>query len=713
MVILASFILVFLISIQLTALPAKRPIKPIPAEEANPKLATKLQILEEKWDKNRVAARGYARTSSLPLKIDMVKVIIEPVAPGPESIDRKALKNRGGEIESISKSLMRVNLPVSRLTEITDQVEGISFIRTAYPYQPAKVNTSEGVEKTNANLYHNEGYFGQGVNVAIIDLGFDYLTEAINSGDISSSAITFTHDYSGSGLEQGIKHGTSVAEIVHDMAPQAELYLMKISDTTDLENAVDDAISLGVDIINHSVGWYNSNFYDGTGPDDWGSSGTNSADISAYARDNGILWINSAGNESQNHWQGDWYDPDEDNWLNFTYSNNKNYIGYVSEGSVIAIYTTWDAWPSDPEDYDLCLDRNKGGIWEESFHCSQDVQDGTQSPTEFINYTVPSGESADYYFSIFDVSAHNAPSIDLFAFVDNSGTINGQLVSSSSIITPSNEEKVLTVGGIDISDWSDGPQNSRSSLGPSNDSQHAFSRTKPDIMGPSCVSTYTYGISCGTSASAPHLAGAAALKLSVDPSLSANELQSLLEADAVDMGDYGMDNTYGWGRLELTAPVVKTDAIFRVDKQGNTYADGAYYGDTFVSGSADLAEVVQVTESVEPGDVLVLDPARPVKYRKSQEPYSRFIAGVVSTEPGLTLNQSDSGSETVMALVGTVPVKVTTKNGPIRPGDLLTTSSKSGYAMLCQDRSRCAGAIVGKALEGLTKGEGKIRVLLM
>jgi len=662
---------------------------------------------------NRVAARGYAQSSNLPLKIDMVEVIIEPVPPGPESIDSKALEDRGGEIEATSRSLMRVNLPVSRLTEITDQVEGISFIRTAYPHQPTKVDTSEGVEKTDAGLYHNEGYYGQGVNVAIIDLGFDYLTEATNSGDISPSVIAYTHDYSGSGFEQGIKHGTSVAEIVYDMAPQANLYLMKISDTTDLENAVDDAISLGVDIINHSVGWYNSNYYDGTGPDDWGSSGTNSADISAFARDNGILWINSAGNEAQNHWQGDWYDPDDDNWLNFTYSNNKNYIGYVSEGSVITIYMTWDAWPSDPEDYDICLDRNKGEMWEESFHCSPDVQDGTQSPTEFINYTVPSGKSADYYFSIFDVSADNAPPIDLFAFVDNSGTINGQLVSSSSVITPSNDEKVLSIGGIDISDWSDGPQNPRSSLGPSNDSQYALSRIKPDIMGPSCVSTYTYGISCGTSASAPHLAGAAALILSVDTSRSADELQSLLEADAVDMGDSGMDNIYGWGRLELSSPVVETDAVFRVDKQGNTYTDGTYYGNTFVSGSADLAEIVQVTEPVESGDVLVLDPNQPTKYSKSLEPYSRFIAGVVSTEPGLTLNQGGSGNRTVMALLGTVPVKVTTENGPIEPGDLLTTSAKSGYAMLCDDTTSCAGTIVGKALEGLSEGEGKIRVLIL
>ncbi|MCS7198074.1 MAG: hypothetical protein NZ930_05290 [Candidatus Bipolaricaulota bacterium] len=66
----------------------------------------------------------------------------------------------------------------------------------------------------------------------------------------------------------------------------------------------------------------------------------------------------------------------------------------------------------------------------------------------------------------------------------------------------------------------------------------------------------------------------------------------------------------------------------------------------------------------------------------------------------------------MLALLGRVPVKATTENGPIRPGDLLTSSSKPGYAMRCASSYVCEGALLGKALEALNVGEGVILMLL-
>ena len=203
--------------------------------------------------------------------------------------------------------------------------------------------------------------------------------------------------------------------------------------------------------------------------------------------------------------------------------------------------------------------------------------------------------------------------------------------------------------------------------------------------------------------------------LSEDSSRTASELQSILESNAVDMGDSGNDNVYGWGRLEMPSPSsgTETDAVFRVDSEGNVYSDSAYYGQGFSTGSADLAEKVQVTEPVEPGDVLAMDPNNPKQYRKSQKPYSGLAAGVVSTKPGFTLSEEGSEADVPMALLGTVPVKATTENGPIAPGDLLTTSSKPGYVMVCNDTTKCTGSLIGKSLESLEEGEGKIRMLIM
>jgi hypothetical protein len=65
-----------------------------------------------------------------------------------------------------------------------------------------------------------------------------------------------------------------------------------------------------------------------------------------------------------------------------------------------------------------------------------------------------------------------------------------------------------------------------------------------------------------------------------------------------------------------------------------------------------------------------------------------------------------------MAMVGIVPTRVTAENGPIRKGDLLVTSSKSGFAMKGTDRSRMLGAVIGKAMGTLDSGTGVIEVLV-
>ena len=78
-------------------------------------------------------------------------------------------------------------------------------------------------------------------------------------------------------------------------------------------------------------------------------------------------------------------------------------------------------------------------------------------------------------------------------------------------------------------------------------------RIKPDLTGPDGVSGATYGPSSffGTSASAPYVAGAAALILDAAPCLSAGAVHSLLVELTEDRGTAGTDNTYGAGLLRL------------------------------------------------------------------------------------------------------------------------------------------------------------------
>jgi hypothetical protein len=46
---------------------------------------------------------------------------------------------------------------------------------------------------------------------------------------------------------------------------------------------------------------------------------------------------------------------------------------------------------------------------------------------------------------------------------------------------------------------------------------------------------------------------------------------------------------------------------------------------------------IDVSEPVEPGDVVEIDPERPGRYRKARGPHSDLVAGVIATSPGITL----------------------------------------------------------------------------
>ena len=71
-----------------------------------------------------------------------------------------------------------------------------------------------------------------------------------------------------------------------------------------------------------------------------------------------------------------------------------------------------------------------------------------------------------------------------------------------------------------------------------------------------------------------------------------------------------------------------------------------------------------------------------------------------------------------VAIVGIVPTKVSAENGPIQPGDLLTTATVPGHAMKASPvlvsgvALYPTGTILGKALGSLETGTGLIRVLV-
>jgi hypothetical protein len=158
-----------------------------------------------------------------------------------------------------------------------------------------------------------------------------------------------------------------------------------------------------------------------------------------------------------------------------------------------------------------------------------------------------------------------------------------------------------------------------------------------------------------------------------------------------------------------------TSDLFWVDSNGITHTKVLE-----ILGGADLSERFDVdgAAELEPGTVVSIDPAHEGKLLVSSEPYDHRVAGIVSgaggVQPGMLMGHDGtvaSGAHPI-ALTGRVYCRVSTCNGPIVPGDLLTTSPKPGYAMRVDDPSRAQGAVLGKAMGSLARGEGLVLVLV-
>ena len=168
------------------------------------------------------------------------------------------------------------------------------------------------------------------------------------------------------------------------------------------------------------------------------------------------------------------------------------------------------------------------------------------------------------------------------------------------------------------------------------------------------------------------------------------------------------------GTADVIRGFVPTGLKFRVTNTGRVITPVVE-----ITGGADLAEPFAMSGEAEipAGALVVIDDQNPGQLKLSDRPYDSRVAGVLSgaggVNPGLTLSQEGKfeGGRNV-ALTGRVYALADASSGPIRPGDLLTTSSRPGHAMKATDPQRSHGAVIGKAMSSLDGGTGLVLVLV-
>ncbi len=450
---------------------------------------------------------------------------------------RAAVLRLGGKVDATYGTVIEALVPARSLAALAHS-RAVRFVREPARPVPESVR-GQGVVATGAAKWHKAGAGGYGVKVAVVDVGFNGYRRSQGTGDLPASAVKV--DFCGPGGFEAASHGTGVAEIVAEMAPDAKLYLVCIRDVAGLGLALAYAQAHGIQIVSHSASWFNTGRGDGSGAPDTPDG------IVAAARAAGILWVNAAGNRAQQHWSGAFVDADANGWNEFAADDEGNTIALRS-GAIACVALKWDDWPASAEDYDLYLTRSPGGT---VVAVSTSPQTGFEPPSELA--CLLNGSSSTQSYAI-GIRAHRVAArpvrFDLFVYP---GPNLEHQVAEGSVTEPGTSSSALTVGA---ACWSGSDLERYSSQGPTIDG-----RVKPDLIGPDSVSSFTFGpfSGCGvsgfagTSAATPHVAAAAALVKQVNPAFGPTELQAYLEENAVDLGTPGKDSAFGSGQLLLRA----------------------------------------------------------------------------------------------------------------------------------------------------------------
>jgi subtilisin family serine protease len=449
------------------------------------------------------------------------------------------LEASGIKVTAASENLVDIAIPVELLEQALNsgdpaflfqnitslgQIMRVRLPRTGL--QDAGSTQGEGVEIIGAPIWQQAGFSGSGIKIGVLDMGFNKYRSLL--GDELPQQVTARSFIAGVEIDDSsTEHGTAVAEIIHDIAPEAELVFAAYETDAEMGQAVEWLISQQVQIISHSAG----SLY---GPMDGSGYEAGLVD-DAFAR--GILWVNSSGNSGDTHYRAVFSDTDGDGFHEFRSGDER--LDLIADERVTLVLN-WDAWDIGDQDYDLYVFDDQGV----KIASSENFQGGRgDEAAEYITYAFP--DSGPYYVAFYASNITRPAVFDFYVYNAEIEYYN----QGDSITTPADAAGALTVGA---TYWRDDELEVYSSRGPTRDG-----RLKPEISAPTGVSSAAYGeYFYGTSSSAPHVAGAAALVWQAQPQFTAAQVRDFLLSRAIDLGEAGPDNAYGYGRLSLGDPSI-------------------------------------------------------------------------------------------------------------------------------------------------------------
>lgn len=404
----------------------------------------------------------------------------------------------------------------------------------------------EAVDAMDVQPWHDAGFEGQGVRVAVFDLqwyGTEMETDELGDWDswdcwaheactpeIDTLRPRFAYEHG--------SHGLACAEVIRDLAPQVELHLVRVNGITTFQNAVEWAIRNEIDVVSLSMSFMNASFYDG--------SGASGAAVERLT-EGGVLLVTSAGNYARGHYYAPSFnDTDGDGDHDFAPGQDRLEV-FLRAGKKRGLAVHWDNYSRCGDtDLDLVLYSDDGTVLDRATN-TQDPDANSCSPVERLAPTL----DRDQWTQLQVVRKAGDPVVP-WNLITSSGSVRDAM-AWGSVTDPGTHPLAWTVGAVGSVGYLGNGVEGFSSAGPT-----LGGDPKPDIVAPDGLTTSVYGPTgfYGTSAAAPAAAAAIALVMSRDPSLTARDAASQLESWAWSESTtwQAADTTYGAGHLTLRNP---------------------------------------------------------------------------------------------------------------------------------------------------------------
>src|SRR5581483_10004668 len=465
----------------------------------------------------------------------------------------------------------------------------VKFIAPAVRGQGAAVDSEGDYTHAAKAARATFGATGAGVKVGVLSDSVDHLT-----GSQIDGLVTVISGQGGSGEGEG----TAMLEIVHDLAPGAQLYFATANGgTANFANNIHQLQVAGCNVIVDDYEYFNeSPFQDAT-----------VAQAANTATAAGVLYFSAAMNSgnaddgTSGTWEGDFLDGgavgspvsgiESGRVHSFGSAIYDTVLGTGPGGSDLHADLFWsDPLGGSANDYDLFVLDSTGSSVVAS---STNPQTGTQDPYEIVSSTSAGERLVVVRRSGAGRFLHLDAGRGLLS-IATAGSTRGHDCATNAFdvaavdaadaypnpFTGGSQDPVETFS-------SDGPrhvfyQANGTAITPGNVSSTGGAiRQKPEITATDGVQTDVPGFApfYGTSAAAPHAAAIAALMKSYNPSLTMAQVRAIFTNTALDIMGLGPDRDSGAGLIMAPAVLQASlpDALQITPGAGIT-ASGPYQG---------------------------------------------------------------------------------------------------------------------------------------